>query len=202
MSLLAPGQVNKQTFDSAFFQLKKASQYKDDANLCNTLSDAIYSAQSNFAVIESLRLQNESLKRLVSQAEWNKIMSTQTSSLIRPSGKETSLQAQAAKDERDARMASANRALSEAGQTIQNNNLRMGAWESVEVAAKNFPDDNKLNQARANLTTKTSDFGFFWEIDGKKNWKGACLRVDRGDERHEFLRADSGFERAMEGSRR
>ena len=133
MSLLAPGQVNRQTFDSAFFLLKKASQYKDDANLCNTLSDAIYSAQSNFAVVESLRLQNESLKRLVSQAEWNKIMSTQSSSLIRPSGKETSLQAQAAKDERDARMASANRALSEVGQTIQNNKLRMGA---LEITAK------------------------------------------------------------------
>ena len=33
-----------------------------------------------------------------------------------------------------------------------------GAWESVESAAKKFPDDNKLNQARASLTTKASDF--------------------------------------------
>ena len=33
-----------------------------------------------------------------------------------------------------------------------------GAWESAEAAAKKFPDDNKLNQARANLTTKASDF--------------------------------------------
>ncbi len=33
-----------------------------------------------------------------------------------------------------------------------------GAWESVEKAAAEFPDDSKLNQLRADLTTQTSDF--------------------------------------------
>jgi hypothetical protein len=33
-----------------------------------------------------------------------------------------------------------------------------GAWESAEKAFRNFPDDNKLNQVRANLTTKAADF--------------------------------------------
>ncbi len=33
-----------------------------------------------------------------------------------------------------------------------------GAWETVEHAFKQFPDDNKLNQARANYTTEASDF--------------------------------------------
>ena len=33
-----------------------------------------------------------------------------------------------------------------------------GAWESAERAFQQFPDDNKLNQVRANLTTKAADF--------------------------------------------
>lgn len=33
-----------------------------------------------------------------------------------------------------------------------------GAWEDVERASRQFPDDTKLNQLRANLTTEASDF--------------------------------------------
>jgi tetratricopeptide (TPR) repeat protein len=33
-----------------------------------------------------------------------------------------------------------------------------GAWESVEKIAADFPDDTKLNQMRADLTTKAADF--------------------------------------------
>lgn len=33
-----------------------------------------------------------------------------------------------------------------------------GAWESVERAFQSFPDDNKLNQVRANLTTRAAEF--------------------------------------------
>lgn len=33
-----------------------------------------------------------------------------------------------------------------------------GAWEAVEKAFKQFPDDNKLNQVRATLTTEAADF--------------------------------------------
>ena len=33
-----------------------------------------------------------------------------------------------------------------------------GAWESAEQAYQQFPDDNKLNQVRADLTTKAADF--------------------------------------------
>jgi tetratricopeptide (TPR) repeat protein len=33
-----------------------------------------------------------------------------------------------------------------------------GAWESVEKVAGDFPDDSKLNQMRANLTTQAADF--------------------------------------------
>jgi tetratricopeptide (TPR) repeat protein len=33
-----------------------------------------------------------------------------------------------------------------------------GAWETVEVAIKDHPEDNKLNQVRANYTTEAADF--------------------------------------------
>ena len=33
-----------------------------------------------------------------------------------------------------------------------------GAWESAESAYRQFPEDNKLNQIRANLTTRAADF--------------------------------------------
>src|SRR5581483_6016242 len=33
-----------------------------------------------------------------------------------------------------------------------------GAWETLERAFKQFPDDSKLNQLRANLTTEAADF--------------------------------------------
>ncbi len=33
-----------------------------------------------------------------------------------------------------------------------------GAWETVETVFKQFPDDNKLNQVRASLTTEAADF--------------------------------------------
>src|SRR5438093_3374398 len=33
-----------------------------------------------------------------------------------------------------------------------------GAWETLEKVFKQFPDDSKLNQLRANLTTEAADF--------------------------------------------
>jgi uncharacterized protein HemY len=33
-----------------------------------------------------------------------------------------------------------------------------GAWENVEEVYQKYPNDNKLNQVRANLTTEASDF--------------------------------------------
>jgi tetratricopeptide (TPR) repeat protein len=33
-----------------------------------------------------------------------------------------------------------------------------GAWESAERAFRSYPNDNKLNQVRANLTTRAADF--------------------------------------------
>ena len=43
-------------------------------------------------------------------------------------------------------------------QEIEKRGDYAGAWESAEKAFRSFPDDNKLNQVRANLTTKAADF--------------------------------------------
>ena len=43
-------------------------------------------------------------------------------------------------------------------QEIEKRGDYAGAWESAEKAFRNFPEDNKLNQVRANLTTKAADF--------------------------------------------
>jgi hypothetical protein len=43
-------------------------------------------------------------------------------------------------------------------QEIEKRGDYAGAWESAERAFRNYPDDNKLNQIRANLTTKAADF--------------------------------------------
>src|SRR4029453_4557699 len=42
-------------------------------------------------------------------------------------------------------------------QEIEKRGDYAGAWESAERAFRNYPDDNKLNQVRANLTTKAAD---------------------------------------------
>jgi predicted Zn-dependent protease len=43
-------------------------------------------------------------------------------------------------------------------QAIEKRGDYAGAWENAEKAFRNFPGDNKLNQVRANLTTKAADF--------------------------------------------
>jgi len=43
-------------------------------------------------------------------------------------------------------------------QEIEKRGDYAGAWESVEEAFANFPQDNKLNQVRADLTTQAADF--------------------------------------------
>lgn len=43
-------------------------------------------------------------------------------------------------------------------QEIEKRGDYAGAWESAERTFRNFPDDNKLNQLRADLTTKAPDF--------------------------------------------
>ena len=130
MDLLAPGKATRQNQDAAFALLKKASEYKDDANLCNTLSDAIYAAQSNLAFVEKLKRDNLTLAKQRATAEWNNEVAAKNSSLgVSSSAKDSPFQQENQKFERDARMAKTKRELSEVGQTIENNKVRMAMLE-------------------------------------------------------------------------
>ena len=54
-------------------------------------------------------------------------------------------------------MQSIEMAITQANMMAQQTNYA-GAWESVEKIAAQFPDDSKLSQTRANLTTQAADF--------------------------------------------
>lgn len=130
LELLAPGNARKQNIDAAFALLKKASNYKDDANLCRTMSDAIYAAQTSLSTIDRLKRENQILEKQRTSKEWNKEMAAKTSSLgINTSAKDSDVAKESQKIERDAKLATANRQLSEVAQTIENNKLRIAATE-------------------------------------------------------------------------
>lgn len=134
LDLLAPGHATKQNINAAFLLLKKASEYKDDANLCRTMSDAIYAAQTSLSTIEKLKRENAALEKQRSSAEWNKEMAAKNSTLgIATSSKDTDVAKENQKIERDARLATASRELSDVGQTIENNKLRIA---TIELTAK------------------------------------------------------------------
>jgi hypothetical protein len=130
LGLLAPGNATKQNINSAFLLLTKASEYKDDANLCRTMSDAIYAAQTSLKTIENLKRENVTLEKQRSSAEWNKIVTATNSRLeITTSSKDSDVAKDNQKIERDTRLETANRKLSDVAQTIENNKLRMAATE-------------------------------------------------------------------------
>ncbi len=128
LDLISPGKATKQNQDAAFALLKKASEYKEDANLCRTLSDAIYSSTSSLTTIEKLKRENVLLEKQRTTAEWNNQMAAKNISL--PTSQKDSAQRQEdQKNEREARMASTKRQLSDIGQTIENNKVRIALTE-------------------------------------------------------------------------
>jgi len=130
LDLLSPGKASPQNIETAFSLLKKASEYRDDANLCRTMSDAIHSARQSLETIAKLQRDNAKLEKDLGQAEWNNQMAAQNRILNSPTGTNVSQLAQEnIKIERDARMASTKRKLSDIGQTIQNNKLRIASLE-------------------------------------------------------------------------
>ncbi len=130
LELLAPGNAKKQNIDAAFALLKKASNYKDDANLCRTMSDAVYAAQTSLSTVDRLKRENQILEKQRTSKEWNREMAAKTSSLgITTSAKDSDVAKENQKIERDARLATASRQLSDVAQTIQNNKLRIAATE-------------------------------------------------------------------------
>lgn len=128
LSLLAPGNASPSNQEAAFKLLRKASEYRDDANLCNTLADAIHASKNNLVQIERLKAENARLERDRTTAEWNNAVVAQPG-LGTTADKDNPLAQENQKIARDARMARTQRILSEVGQTIQNNKARIAGLE-------------------------------------------------------------------------
>ncbi|MFA7344998.1 MAG: hypothetical protein WC003_11890 [Terrimicrobiaceae bacterium] len=129
MEMLSPGNATKANQDAAFALLKKASQYKDDANLCSTLADALYASKNNIAQVERLKQENVLLEKQRATAEWNNEVASTATTLVPRVAKDDPLGQENQKLARDARMARTKRQLSEVGQTIENNKVRMAMLE-------------------------------------------------------------------------
>ncbi len=130
LDLLSPGKATKANVDQAFSLLKKASEYPDDANLCRTMSDAIHAARSSLNTIEQIKRENALLEKQRGTAEWNNQMAARTSLLsTTTSTNDSAVLQENQKIERDARMATTRRVLSDITQTIENNKLRIAMVE-------------------------------------------------------------------------
>jgi hypothetical protein len=130
LELLAPGEASKQNIDTAISLLKRASAYKEDANLCRTMSDAIHAARNSLETIERIKRENVILEKQRATAEWNNQLAAKNSTQsIQTSAKDSSVLQENQKIERDARMATAKRQLSDISQTIENNKLRIALTE-------------------------------------------------------------------------
>jgi hypothetical protein len=131
LELLAPGNATEKNIEQAFALLPKASEYKDDANLCRTMSDAIHAARVSLETIKNLQRENSLLEKQRGTAEWNNMMAARSSALGVAGGSDAAIAAQQenVRFERDAKMASAKRILSDVAQTIENNKLRIALTE-------------------------------------------------------------------------
>lgn len=134
LELLSPGNATKQNITKALTLLPKASEYKDDANLCRAMADAVHAARNSQQTVEKLQRENVALEKQRVTAEWNKQMATKSSPLSIPRGAQNSPEVIKAmqedqKLERDTRMASTQRKLSEITQTIENNKVRIALTE-------------------------------------------------------------------------
>lgn len=130
LDLLSPGKATKQNINAAASLLGKASEYKDDANLCRTMTDAIHAARSSLETIERLKRENAILSKQRTSAEWNNQMAAKTTLLSTPTNSNNSVVLQEnQKIERDARLATTRRQLSDVSQTIENNKLRIAMIE-------------------------------------------------------------------------
>jgi hypothetical protein len=135
LDLISPGKATPQNIEAAFSLLKKASEYKDDANLCRTMSDAIHAARTSLKTVERFKAENAMLEKERKAAEWNNQMAARTSTMgISTSAKDSPVLQENQRIERDARLASTRRVLSDITQTIENNKLRIAATELTTKA--------------------------------------------------------------------
>ena len=129
LTLLSPGKVTSANVDAAWKLLPKASEYRSDANLCNSLADVIYSVW--LAKNESARLEmaNRSLQREKSALEWNYRMNLGPSTItsVAPSGTNSPTSTTTLTPQDEARVEPIKEALSDVRATMVNNKLKKEA---------------------------------------------------------------------------
>ena len=69
--LLAPGRVRLQSIDQAFQCLAKASQFEQDAHLCDSIASQVYSAWLSRRSNDRLNAASKSLEDERERLEWN-----------------------------------------------------------------------------------------------------------------------------------
>ena len=132
MDLLSPGNATKKNQDEAFNLLSKASEFESDANICNTIYDAVYTAANVRTEIARLIQQNIDLERQRKIAEYNNLQAARARPLDQTSvGKNEAQSYNKNQDiEREARMEPTKRELASVGQTIERNKMRIATAES------------------------------------------------------------------------
>ncbi|CAN5812175.1 hypothetical protein BH09VER1_BH09VER1_33170 [soil metagenome] len=81
MDLLAPGRVTPQSLDTAFQLLSKASQYPEDANLCDSIGNQVYSAWMARRNNDRLTSASKSLEEEMKRLDWNAKMTAESNLL-------------------------------------------------------------------------------------------------------------------------
>jgi len=135
MELISPGRTTKQSQDEAYNLLPKASEFESDANICNTIHDAVYAAANVRTEVARLIKENMDLERQRKTAEWNHLQASRDTSLsLGPvSRTEMANYNETMKQEREARMEPTKRELDSVTQTIERNKMRIA---TAEAAAK------------------------------------------------------------------
>ncbi len=81
---LAPSKASPQSLDGAFRLLPQAGAYDNDARLCDSIADAVYSAWSAQNERQRLQKANDALLTEQKSVEWNAGMASQISAMDAP----------------------------------------------------------------------------------------------------------------------
>ena len=128
LSLLSPGKVNTANIDAAWKLLPKASEYRSDANLCNSMADVVYSVWLAKNEVARLEMANRSLQREKSALEWNYRMNLGPSAKsMTQIGTNPASQSSILSPEDEARVEPIKEALSDVRATMVNNKLKKEA---------------------------------------------------------------------------
>lgn len=94
MDKLAPARVTSQSLDQAFQLLAKASEFPQDARLCDAIANQVYSAWLAKNSSERIVAANKSLESERKRLEWNAKVTSQATILGAPSGKNDAVKAE------------------------------------------------------------------------------------------------------------